>query len=162
MLVNTNEGKGYMDEARRVLSSLSSQESTDLVRLDHEKSAALKKFLSMTILSNLCLLLLTAGLFTIGRYHIRTLADDAVRNRQELAVRDAQLARLMSALGGQARFKIIALKTNSRLLLENYGGFLPRQGHECAEEMKEAAIEIERLRQDLVGEQIPECEATAA
>jgi hypothetical protein len=36
------------------------------------------------------------------------------------------------------------------LLLENYGGFLPRQGHEYAEQMKEAAAQMERLRQDLV------------
>jgi CHASE3 domain sensor protein len=160
--VNTNEGKGYMEEARRVVSSLVSGESSDLVRLDSEKSAALKKFLFMTILSNCGVLLLTAGLFAIGRYHVRTLADEAVRNRQKLAVRDAQLARLISALAGQARFKITALNTNSRLLLENYGGFLPRQGHECAEQMHEAAAEMEQLRQDLVGGQIPECEATAA
>jgi hypothetical protein len=39
----------------------------------------------------------------------------------------------------------------ARLLVENYGGFLPRQGHECAEQMNLAAMEIERLRQDLVG-----------
>ncbi len=56
-----------------------------------------------------------------------------------------------SALSGQARFSITALNTNSRLLLENYGGFLPRQGHEYAEQMKEAATQMERLRQDLVG-----------
>jgi CHASE3 domain sensor protein len=151
MLVNTNEGKGYMDEARRVVSSLYSAESSDLVRLDSEKSAALKKFLSMTILSNWCVLLSTAGLFAISRYHGRVLADEAVRNRQELAARDAQLAKLTSALAGQARFNITALNTNSRLLLENYGGFLPRQGHEYAEQMKEAATEMERLRLDLVG-----------
>jgi hypothetical protein len=40
---------------------------------------------------------------------------------------------------------------NSRLLLENYGGFLPRQGHEYAEQMNEAAAQMELLRQDLVG-----------
>jgi len=161
-LVSTDEGKVHMDEARRVISSLSLEQSRDLERLENEKSVALKKFLSMTILSNCAVMLLTAGLFAISLYQSRMLADDAVRNRQELAVRDAQLARLMSALAGQARFKITALNTNSRLLLENYGGFLPRQGHECAEQMQEAATEMERLRQDLVGEQLPACEATAA
>ena len=33
----------------------------------------------------------------------------------------------------------------------NYRGFLPRRGHESAEQMKEAAAQMERLRQDLVG-----------
>jgi hypothetical protein len=62
-----------------------------------------------------------------------------------------QLEKLTSALSGQARSDISAINTNSRLLLENYGGFLPRQGHAYAEQMKEAAAQIERLRQDLVG-----------
>jgi hypothetical protein len=57
---------------------------------------------------------------------------------------------------------ITALNTNSQLLLENYGGFLPRQGHEYAEQMKEAATEMERLRLDLVGNETSEIEATAA
>jgi hypothetical protein len=35
--------------------------------------------------------------------------------------------------------------------LQNYGGFLPRQGHEYAEQIKEASAQMERLRQDLVG-----------
>ena len=42
-------------------------------------------------------------------------------------------------------------KGSGQLLLENYGGFLPRQGHAYAEQMKEAAAEMERLRQDLLG-----------
>jgi hypothetical protein len=66
-------------------------------------------------------------------------------------VRDLQLERLTSALSGQARSDIIAINTNSRLLLENYGGFLPRQGHEYAEQMKETAAQMELLRQDLIG-----------
>ncbi len=66
-------------------------------------------------------------------------------------MRDLQLDKLTSALSGQARSNIIAINMNSRLLLENYGGFLPRRGHEYAEQMKEAAAQMERLRQDLVG-----------
>jgi hypothetical protein len=46
---------------------------------------------------------------------------------------------------------MIAINVNSRLRLENYGDFLPRQGHQYAEQMTEAAAEMERLRQDLVG-----------
>jgi light-regulated signal transduction histidine kinase (bacteriophytochrome) len=90
------------------------------------------------------------------------LAEEVAQSRQELGVRDSQLAKLTSALSGQARFSLTALNTNSRLLLENYGGFLPRQGHEYAEQMKEAATEMERLRIDLVGNGSREDEVTAA
>jgi len=151
MLVDTNEGKDYMDEARSILSSLSSAESINFARFDTEQTVALRKVLSVTIVTNSGLLVLAACLFGLIRYDGRLLAEEAARSRRVLSARDSQLAKLTSALSGQARFNISALNTNSRLLLENYGGFLPRQGHEYAEQMKEAATQMERLRQDLVG-----------
>ncbi len=150
MLVQTNEGKGYMDEVRRIVSSLSSAESSNFARFNSERIAALKRVLSATIVANSGLLVLAACLFWLVRYHGRLLGEEAAQSRRELAVRDLQLEKLMSALSGQARSNITAINTNSRLLLENYGGFLPRQGHEYAEQMKEAATQMERLRQDLV------------
>jgi hypothetical protein len=66
-------------------------------------------------------------------------------------VRDLQLERLTSVLSNQARSKTSAIEVNARLLLQNYGGFLPRQGHEYAEQIQEASAQMERLRQDLVG-----------
>jgi CHASE3 domain sensor protein len=151
MLVDTNEGKDYMDEARSIMSSLSSAESVKFVRFGTEQTVALRKVLSATIVTNSGLLVLAACLFGLIRYDGRLLAEEAAQSRRVLSVRDLQLAKLTSALCGQARFNISALNTNSRLLLENYGGFLPRQGHEYAEQMKEAATQMERLRQDLVG-----------
>jgi len=79
------------------------------------------------------------------------LEREAAESRQALAVRDLQLEKLTSALSNQARSKTSAIETNARLLLQNYGGFLPRQGHEYAERIKEAATQMEQLRQDLVG-----------
>ena len=150
-LVDTNEGKDYMDEVRRIASSLSSAESSNFARFDTERMAALKSGLSATIIANSALLLLAVCLFGLIRHHGRQLVEDASQSKNELAARDLQLEKLTSALSGQARSNIIAINVNSRLLLENYGGFLPRQGHEYAEQMKEAAAEMEQLRQDLVG-----------
>ena len=162
VLVNTNEGKGYMDEARGVAGSLSSAESRDFVRIDIEKTVALKKLLLVTVIANSVLLVLAAGLFGLIRYHGRLLAEEGAQSREELALRDSQLAKLTSALSGQARFNITALNTNSRLLLESYGGFLPRQGKESAEQMKEAATEMELLRLDLVRSPSPNGDGRAA
>lgn len=162
MLVDTNEGKGYMDEVRRIVSSLSSAESSNFAAFDRERIAALKRVLSATIIANSGLFVLTACLFGLIRRHGRLLGEEAAQSRQELAERDLQLEKLMSALSGQARSNITAINTNSRLLLENYGGFLPRQGHEYAEQMKEAATQMERLRQDLIGRPGSEREEKAA
>src|SRR5258708_923597 len=150
MLVATNEGKAYMEEIRRIVSSLYAAESSSYAGFDSERIAALKTMLSETIISNSVLLVLAIGLFGLIRRHWRLLGEEASQSRIELAVRDLQLEKLTSALSGQARSNIGAIKTNSRLLLENYGGFLPRQGHEYAEQMNEAAAQMERLRQDLV------------
>jgi CHASE3 domain sensor protein len=150
-LVETNEGKDYMDEIRRIASSLSSAESSNLARFDTERATALKRVMSVTIIANSVLLVLAVCLFGLIRHYGRLLGEEASQSRTELAVRDLQLEKLTSALSGQARSNIIAINTNSRLLLENYGSFLPRQGHEYAEQMKEAAAQMEQLRQDLVG-----------
>ena len=161
-LVDTNEGKDYMDEIRRIVSSLSAAESGNFARFDTERIAALKRIWSETIIANSVLLLFAACLFALIRRHGRQLGEEAYQSRIELAMRDLQLEKLTSALSGQARSNIGAINTNSRLLLENYGGFLPRQGHEYAEQMNEAAAQMERLRQDLVGSRVSGSDERAA
>jgi CHASE3 domain sensor protein len=149
-VVDTNEGEDYMDKIRSIVSSLSASESGNFAKLDSQKSATLRKFLWITMASNSATLLIAACLFGLMRRHARLLEQEAAQSREELAVRDFQLQRLTSALSGQARSDITAINTISGLLLDNYGAFLPRQGHEYAEQMKEAAAQIERLRQDLI------------
>jgi light-regulated signal transduction histidine kinase (bacteriophytochrome) len=107
--------------------------------------------LKETVVANSCLLALTACLFGLIRYRGQVLEQEAVQSRQELAVRDLQLEKLTFALSNQARSNTSAIETNASLLLQNYGGFLPRQGHEYAEQIREASAQMERLRQDLVG-----------
>lgn len=155
-LVDTNEGKQYMDEIRRIASSLSSAENSSLARFEIEGLATTKKMWSTTIIANSILLVLAAGLFWLARHDGRVLREQLSKSRNELARRELQLEKLTSALSGQARSSIIAINTNSQLLLDNYGSFLPRQGHEYAEQMKEAAVQMEQLRQDLVGMQSSE------
>jgi CHASE3 domain sensor protein len=161
-LVDTNEGKDYMDEIRRIASSLSSAESRSLARFDVERTAALKRIWSITIIANSVLLVLAACLFWLIRHHGRLLGEEASQSRTQLAARDLQLEKLTSALSGQARSDLITINTNSRLLLENYGSFLPRQGHEYAEQIKETAAQMERLRQDLVGSRRSDRDVMAA
>jgi len=154
-LIDTDEGKGYMDEIRRITSSLSSTESSNFARLKGERTAALKRAFSAAIISNSVLLVLAVCAFGLIRRQGRLLREEAARSRDELVVRNFQLEKWTTVLSGQARSNMVALNMNSQLLLENYGGFLPRQGQAYAEQMKEAAAQMERLRQDLVGSPSP-------
>jgi CHASE3 domain sensor protein len=151
MLVDSNEGMEYMDKARQLLSSLSAAETSSFASFDRERNTSLSKALAETIVANSCLLVLTACLFGLIRYHGRVLEREAAQSRQELEVRDLQLEKLTSALSNQVRSKTSAIEANASLLLQNYGGFLPRQGHEYAEQIREASAQMEQLRRDLVG-----------
>jgi CHASE3 domain sensor protein len=150
-LVGTNEGKQYMEEIRRIASLLSAAENSDFAKLQREGIVAFNRALRVIVISNSALLVLAACLLGLMRHHARLLEKVAAQSRLELATRDSQLQRLKSALSGEARSNIASINTLSELLLEKYGDFLPRQGREYAEQLKEAALQIECLRQDLVG-----------
>ena len=148
-LVASNDGMD-MDEAREHLVSLSGAENNRLAAIEADRNAGLGKILKRTILVNLALLALIAGLFVLIRYHGRVLEQEAAQNAQQLAVHDFQLAKLMSALSNEARFKTSTIEANAHLLLREYGGFLPRHAHECAAQIEEASTQLEQLRQDLI------------
>src|SRR3954451_11905707 len=150
-LVDTNEGRDYMEGVRKLSASLSTAESSSFARFDNERTANLSGALSETIIASLCLLLLTVCLFVLARYHGHLLEREVIQSRQALAVRDSQLEHLTSVLSDQAGLKMTDIEANANLLLKEYGGFLPRHGHECAEQIKEAAAQMERLRRELLG-----------
>ena len=150
-LVDTNEGRDYMDEARKLSSSLSSAERSSFARFDRERTSSQSKALSETIIANSCLLLLTVSLFGLALYHGLALEQAIIQSTRALALRDSQLEKLTSVLSNQVRSKMTDIEADARLLLEEYGGFLPRHGHECAEHLKETAAQMERLRQELLG-----------
>jgi hypothetical protein len=140
-----------MDNVRELVSSLSTDEGNTSAEINKQSTATLSKARATTVITNSGLLVITACLLWLARYHGQGLEKQATQSRQGLKLRDLQLQKLTSTLSNQARFKTFAIETNSCLLLEEYGGFLPRVGHECAEQIKEAAAQMERLRQDLVG-----------
>ncbi|HXU15373.1 MAG TPA: CHASE3 domain-containing protein [Terriglobales bacterium] len=148
-LVDSNEG---MSNARKHLSSLSFTESSRIANIETDRNAGLRQVLKETIIANLALLALVACLFVLVRYHGRVLEQEAAQSVQQLASQDSQLARFMSVLSSEARSKTSAIEANIRLLLQEYGGFLPRHAHKCAEQIREASAQLEQLRQDLVGD----------
>ncbi|MGB7133291.1 MAG: hypothetical protein WBD59_20940, partial [Candidatus Sulfotelmatobacter sp.] len=110
--------------------------------------------MSQTIAANLGLLVLTACLFLLIRFHERTLEQKASESKQALIERDSQLEKLisrMSAAASQTRVPIAVIEENARLLLEKYDGFLPPLGYACAQQIKESTTQLEQLRQDLLG-----------
>jgi CHASE3 domain sensor protein len=151
-LVDSNEGLEYMDQMRGLLLSLSKTENDRFAGLQAEKNDRLRKAFREILVTNLSLFALAICLFAGLRYHGRQLEGEAVQSRQELIVRDVQLRKFTAALSTQARAKTSTIEQNAYLLLEYYADFLPRQGQQYAEQIKEASTQMERLRQDLIAD----------
>jgi CHASE3 domain sensor protein len=151
LLVQTNEGKSYMNRVRELASSLTTTESSRFATLEKERDTNSRKALSETILANLCLVVLTIGLFVLTRFHEGRLEQEVALSKRTLTFRDSELAKLTSALGDKARAWIAIIEENARLLVERYGGFLPPLGYDCAQQIGEAAAQLEQLRKGLLG-----------
>lgn len=147
--VDSSQG---MSQAREQLASLFAMENRSVATIESDRNAGLRKILQDTIIADLALLGLIACLFVLVRSHGRVLEQEAAQVAQQLASHDLQLAKFTSALSSEARSKMSAIKANIHLLLEEYGGFLPKHAHKCAEQIEEASAELEQLRQGLVGD----------
>lgn len=149
-LVASNDAMAYMDTAREHLSSLSVVEGNRLAEIEAQRSAGLGQVLKQTIPVDMALLALVAGLFALVRYHGRVLEEEVAQSVRRLTSHDFRLARLMSALSNEASSKTSAIGANAHLVLQEYGGFLPRHAHHCVEQIEEASTQLEQLRQDLI------------
>jgi CHASE3 domain sensor protein len=149
-IIDTNEGKEYMDQARTAISSLSSSQKSSLGSLQHIASDSLRRAFAVILLGNLCLLVVGALLFTVLRHDRKTLLQEAEGTRHVLDTRESQLQKLTLALSDQTHSNLNSIEENAELLLNKYGGFLPREGYQHAEQIREAAAEMERLRKELL------------
>jgi len=149
-LVASNDAMAYMDKARERLSSLSVVEGNRLAEIETQRSAGLGQVLKQTIVVDIALLALVASLFALVRYHGRVLEEEVAQCVRQLTSHDFRLARLMSALSNEASSKTSAIGANAHLVLQEYGGFLPRHAHQCVEQIEEASTQLEQLRQDLI------------
>jgi CHASE3 domain sensor protein len=154
MLVGTNEGKRYMDRVLGLLSSLADKANNALARSQEEEKTLAERASRVTGFADLTLFLLAFCLFGLIHSSSQAFSREALRSREMLAKRDSQLENLMSALADQTRSNITAIESNAKVLLDNYGDFLPRQGYQCAEQIQQAATEMERLRKELLHQRV--------
>jgi hypothetical protein len=100
------------------------------------------------------LVLLGGFLFGLIHYQDKYVEQDAARGRRTLSICESQLGKLTSALSNETYSIVADIEMQARLLLETYGGFLPRYGHEHAQNIMEAAAQMERLRSELLAHAI--------
>ena len=148
--VDTNKDKEYMDQIRGLISSISAAETSSSTEFDKSRSASLSSALSITIVLSLVLLALATCLFGLSRDQGQELKQEATRSQHLLALRDSQLKEVAAALGSPAHSNVSAIDTNAVILLDTYGGFLPKHAQESAQQIRDAAAQLEKLRSDLL------------
>ena len=67
-MIDTNEGRQYMEQASAILNSLSAMESADGAKILQARNTELSNALSETVLTNAALVVLTALLFLLFRF----------------------------------------------------------------------------------------------
>jgi CHASE3 domain sensor protein len=149
-IIDSNEGKNYMDQARTAVSALLSDEKRSFGSLQQVASESMRRTFAAVLVGNFCLLVVGALLFAILRHDRRSLLKEAGQMTQALEARESQLEKLTFALSNQTHSNLSSIEEQAELLLQKYGGFLPREGYQCAEQIKEAAAQMERLRQELL------------
>jgi CHASE3 domain sensor protein len=149
-IIDTNEGKEYMDQARTAIVALSATQRSSFASLQRIASDSLRRTFTVIILGNLCLLAVGALLFAVLRHDRKTLLQEAGEMKHALGTRESQLQKLTLALSDQTYSNLNSIGEQADLLLQKYGGFLPREGYQCAEQIKEAAAQMEQLRRELL------------
>lgn len=149
-IIDTNEGKDYMDQARSAIAALSAAEQGSLGSLQRSASDSLRRAFAVIVIGNFSLLAAGALLFAVLRYDRKRLLTEAEDMKSALELRDSQLQKLTLALSNQTHSNLNSIEENAELLLHKYGGFLPREGYQYAEQIKQAAAEMERLRKELL------------
>ncbi len=139
-----------MDQARTAISALLAAQKSSFASLQRVASDSLRRAFAVVILGNLALLAVGALFFAILRHDRKTLLKEAEERKQALDTRESQLQKLTFALSNDTHSSLNLIEENAELLLQKYGGFLPRDGYQHAEKIKEAAVEMERLRKELL------------
>ena len=117
-----------MDRARALINSLASLESENLTRFQQDKAVASREAISKTVMASALLLGLTALLFILIAFYVRSLERRTAQSNSTLAARDSELEKLISALSTRAPAEIKIIEENARLLLGKFGGILAEAG----------------------------------
>jgi len=152
LLVNSNRGKELMDEARTTLNALSSAQAGNVSRYDTDLRDSVQRAYKELALTNSILLVVTVVTLLAFNTYSRRLELRCARHSEQLRATSIQIECLTSALAGNFRVLVAKTRSYTKVLLELYGGFLPRQGQEQAECIEDAVRQMDYLLDDLLQE----------
>lgn len=149
LLVNTNRGKEMMEEARTALNALLSAQISNVARYDRELKESERKAYDLVVLTNCILLALMVLTLLALRRLSKRLERQLLEASEQLDATSTRVERLSKALFHDFRALIGDTRGSAKTLLEQYGGFLPRQGQEQVNSIQSAAGQMNRVLDEL-------------
>lgn len=150
LIVDSNRGRDLMDKARSLVDSLSAMETHNIAQYQQQLTGSTHAALEQGLLANLALLALTIIVLIAFDWSGKRLERAHRRQADELRATSETLERWTAALSTNVRATLTELQIQSDNLLNVDGGFLPRQGQEKAQWIRDASCYVGRLIDDLL------------
>jgi CHASE3 domain sensor protein len=141
VLVNQGRGKAYTEEARKALASLSASAAESFAKYDADTKSTLDRALIVSRKASLGLFALVVLLFALFIFYTRRLEREVRETATGLRGVQSRLERFRSAVSRDLRERLSGIQEYAEFLLAEYGDFLPLQGQQYTERMKEMAGE---------------------
>jgi len=148
-IVSSNRGKELMDEARTTLDALGSAQTGNIARYDAQMRENIGKAIKELVFANCILLGVTVVTLLAFDSYRKRVESRCARHAEELQATSLQLEQFTSTIFNDVRAPVGKVRSYANLLLDAYGGFLPRQGQEKAERIEKEAGQMIRLLDDL-------------
>lgn len=136
LIEESGSGQQLIAEAGKSLDRLASAQAATVARYDRELRDVLGKAAKQSALDNALLLAIAAAAFFIFHRYRRRLEFEHRQQAEQLRGARAQVERLTSIIFEDFGVRLTEMESDAGLLLDTYGGYLPRQAHERVERIR--------------------------
>ena len=149
VIVDSNRGRDLMEEARASLDALASAQGRTAASFDRElRESVSRAYRQSASAGSMLLLVALVTWFVFHRYRTR-LELGYARHDEKLRAATLQLETLSSTIFADCRTLLAEVRNDAGALLEAYGSFLPRQGHQAVEQIEAGAGQMISRMEDL-------------
>ncbi|MGH9524407.1 MAG: CHASE3 domain-containing protein [Terriglobales bacterium] len=154
LIVDSNRGRDLMEQARSLLSSLSTMESRNAAQYQQQLTASTRAARAQVLLASAGLLALVVIALLALDYRGKRLDRAYSRQAQQLRAATNRLDRVTSTLATTVLSTVHDMQAQSENLLRVHGGFLPRQGQEGTEWLYNASCHVHQVIDELLQPQV--------
>jgi CHASE3 domain sensor protein len=149
-VVKTDGAKDSMDQARKLLFSLSSAESTNADKYSNQTGTSSRTAVTSCLLLSLAMLLVTVVMYSVSRRYTGGLEFRAAQKSDALQEIKRLWEDVATLLTNDFRELLADIRRMTDGLVEQHGAFLPRKAEENVQCIKQQVSHMDRLIEDVL------------